>query len=92
MEPQMAWNFKRSLRFGPVRVNLSRSGIGYSIGVRGLRVGRDARRRTYEQISIPKTGIYKRSYGKSGILLSKPTLLLFLLAVLVIYLLIKNLG
>ena len=88
----MAWNFRRSIRFGPVRVNLSRSGIGYSIGVRGLRIGRDARRRTYEQISIPKTGIYNRSYGKASILFSKPTLLLFLLAALVIYLLIKNLG
>jgi len=88
----MAWNFRRSIRFGPLRVNLSRSGIGYSIGVRGLRIGRDARRRTYEQISIPKTGIYKRSYGKSSILLSKPSLLLFLLAALVIYLLIKGLS
>jgi hypothetical protein len=85
----MAWNLRRSIRFGPLRINLSRSGIGYSVGVRGMRIGRDARRRTYEQISIPKTGIYRRSYGKAGILLSRPKLLLFLFAALVIYLLIK---
>jgi hypothetical protein len=88
----MPWNFRRSIRFGPFRVNLSKSGVGYSVGARGLRVGRDARNRAYEQISIPKTGIYRRSYGKARVLQSKPTLTLLLLAVLILYLLIKILG
>jgi hypothetical protein len=88
----MAWNFRRSIRLGPLRVNLSRSGIGYSVGTRGVRVGRDARRRTYEQISIPKTGIYRRSYGKSSVLISRPVLLSVLIAVLLIYFLIEHLG
>ncbi len=33
---------RKALRFGPVRFNLSKSGIGTSIGVRGLRVGQTA--------------------------------------------------
>jgi len=35
----MGWYLRKSLRLGPVRFNLSRSGIGTSIGVKGLRVG-----------------------------------------------------
>jgi len=60
----MGWSFRRSLKFGPVRVNLSKSGVGYSIGGKGLRVGRDARGRSYRSASLPGTGIYSRSYGK----------------------------
>jgi hypothetical protein len=89
MKPQMSWNFRRSIRFGLFRVNLSRSGIGYSVGARGIRVGRDAKKRSYEQLSIPNTGIYRRSYGKSGILLSRPKMLVSFLAMLALYLLIK---
>ena len=93
MKPQkMSWNFRRSIRFGPIRVNLSRSGVGYSVGVRGLRVGRDARKRSYEQISIPKTGIYRRSYGNARILRGKTLLVLICLAMLILYLGTKVLG
>jgi hypothetical protein len=35
----MPWYLRKSVRMGPVRWNLSRSGIGVSAGVRGLRVG-----------------------------------------------------
>ena len=35
----MGWYLRKSLRFGPLRFNLSKSGIGTSIGVKGLRVG-----------------------------------------------------
>lgn len=35
----MGWSLSRSKKFGPLRVNFSRSGIGASIGVRGARVG-----------------------------------------------------
>jgi len=34
----MGWSARKSLAFGPLRVNLSRSGIGLSAGVRGARV------------------------------------------------------
>ena len=35
----MDWYLRKSLRLGPLRFNLSRSGIGTSIGIKGLRVG-----------------------------------------------------
>lgn len=43
----MGFFVRKALRLGPVRFNLSKSGIGTSIGVRGLRVGQDARGRGY---------------------------------------------
>jgi hypothetical protein len=60
----MAWGIRRSARFGPFRLNLSKSGIGWSVGVRGARIGKDARGRTYTNVSIPGTGIYNRQYDK----------------------------
>jgi len=34
----MAWYLKKAFRFGPIRFNLSKSGIGVSGGIKGLRV------------------------------------------------------
>jgi hypothetical protein len=58
----MGWNIRRSVNFGPLRINLSKSGLGYSVGTRGFRVGQDARGRRYRSLSIPKTGVYRRDY------------------------------
>src|SRR5664280_787719 len=58
----MAWRFRRSLKLGPLKLNFSKSGIGYSAGVRGFRVGTDAKGRTYTAASIPGTGLYDRAY------------------------------
>jgi hypothetical protein len=58
----MGWNFRRSINFGPLRVNLSKSGVGYSVGGRGFRVGKDSNGRKYRSLSIPNTGIYRRDY------------------------------
>jgi hypothetical protein len=41
----MGWYLRKSLKLGPVRFNLSKSGIGTSIGVKGLRVGTGRRGR-----------------------------------------------
>src|SRR5690349_15613097 len=35
----MGWYLRKSLRLGPLRINLSKSGVGGSVGVTGLRVG-----------------------------------------------------
>jgi hypothetical protein len=51
----MAWRFRRSLKLGPLKLNFSRSGIGYSAGVRGFRVDTDAKGSTYTAASIPGT-------------------------------------
>jgi hypothetical protein len=42
---RMAWRFRKSLKLGPIRLNFSKSGVGYSIGGRGFRVGQDAKGR-----------------------------------------------
>jgi hypothetical protein len=63
---RMAWGFRRSLKLGPIRVNLSKSGVGYSIGGRGFRVGKDAKGRSYTAASIPGTGLYSRTYSSQG--------------------------
>lgn len=62
----MGWGFRRSLKLGPLRLNLSKSGVGYSVGVRGFRVGKDAKGRSYTSASIPGTGLYSRNYSGSG--------------------------
>jgi hypothetical protein len=59
----MGWNLRKAINFGPLRINLSKKGVGYSMGVRGFRVGRDAKGQDYSQTSIPGTGIYKRTYS-----------------------------
>ena len=34
----MGWSFRKSINLGPIRLNLSKSGVGFSTGVRGFRV------------------------------------------------------
>lgn len=58
----MDWSFRRSVNLGPLRLSRSKSGVGYSVGKRGFRVGQDARGRRYQALSIPNTGIYRRDY------------------------------
>jgi len=58
----MAWNWRKRFNFGIARINLSKKGIGYSLGVRGYRIGQDAKGHRYTQTSIPGTGIYRRDY------------------------------
>ena len=35
----MGWYLRKSLKLGPLRFNLSKSGIGTSVGIKGFRVG-----------------------------------------------------
>jgi len=62
----MGWGFRRSLKLGPLKLNFSKSGVGYSVGVRGFRVGTDAKGRSYTAASIPGTGLYSRTYAGKG--------------------------
>jgi hypothetical protein len=59
----MGFYYRKSVNFGPFRVNLSKSGVGYSVGSRGFRVGTAARGKKYTSFSIPGTGV---GYRKSG--------------------------
>ncbi len=59
----MGFTYRKSVNLGPFRVNLSKSGLGYSVGGRGFRVGTSSRGRKYKSFSIPGTGV---AYRKSG--------------------------
>ena len=43
----MGWFLRRSFRVGPLRFNLSKRGIGASVGVKGARLGVDATGKPY---------------------------------------------
>ena len=59
----MGWPFRRSIKLGPLRLNLSKRGVGTSIGGPFGTVGRSADGRTYRTFRIPGTGISHRTQG-----------------------------
>ena len=61
----MGFFFRKSIGRGPLRINLSKSGIGWSLGIPGLRFGRSATGRNTTRIGIPGTGAGWQS-GSSG--------------------------
>ncbi len=55
----MSVYFRKSLKMGPLRFNLSKRGVGMSVGVKGLRIGtRAGGRGTY--VSGGRQGVYFR--------------------------------
>jgi hypothetical protein len=57
--------FQRRVKILPgVRLNLSRSGIGVSVGGRGAHLGITARGQRYSSIGIPGTGVSWREYER----------------------------
>jgi hypothetical protein len=67
----MGFYYRKSVNLGPFRVNLSKSGVGYSVGGRGFRVGTTSRGRKYTSFSIPGTGIgYRKSRAGCLVLLA----------------------
>lgn len=53
----MGFRFRKSVSFGPFRMNLSKSGVGYSVGVKGARITKTVKGRTRTTLSAPGTGI-----------------------------------
>ena len=53
----MGVRIRKSKNFGPLRVNLSKSGIGYSVGGKGVRFTKTAKGNTRKTYSIPGSGI-----------------------------------
>lgn len=51
----MGFNFRKSVKIGPARVNLSKSGVGYSVGAGGFRYTKS-----------PKKGKSKKKEGCLG--------------------------
>jgi hypothetical protein len=58
----MGWRLRRVLGWGPFRATLSRSGIGWSVGFPGLRVGVSAFDQLYCSVGLPGSGIYWIKY------------------------------
>jgi hypothetical protein len=50
--------FRRSKKFGPLRLSLSNRGLSGSVGGGPLRVGRGTDRRLRRTVRVPGTGIY----------------------------------
>lgn len=53
----MGLRFRKSFNIGPLRINLSKSGIGFSLGVKGFRVSRSAKGKNTATVSLPGTGL-----------------------------------
>ncbi len=53
----MGFRFRKSKNFGPFRINVSKSGIGWSVGGKGFRYTKRADGKTQTTTSIPGTGI-----------------------------------
>lgn len=60
------WQWRKSFGRGPFRISLSKKGVGYSVGIPGIRVGRSPNGRTYISQSIPGTGLRKITYLGKG--------------------------
>lgn len=61
----MGFKFRKSIKIGAARVNLSKSGVGYSVGGKSFRVTKKAGGGTRTTVGIPGTGItYSSDSGK----------------------------
>jgi hypothetical protein len=58
----MSWRFRRVISAGLFRLNLSRSGIGWSVGIPGMRYGRSATGAPYVSLGFPGLGLYWFKY------------------------------
>ena len=58
----MGWYLRKSLKLGPLRFNLSKSGVGTSVGVKGLRFGSGPKG---QYIHAGRGGLYFRQSLKS---------------------------
>jgi hypothetical protein len=62
----MGFRFQRRIKILPgLAINLSKSGVGFSVGGRGFHAGIDAKGRRYTSASLPGTGISWREYHKT---------------------------
>ena len=54
----MGWYLRKAFRLGPLRLNLSKRGLGASVGVKGARLGVDATGKPY--VAGGRYGLYFR--------------------------------
>ena len=64
----MGLRFRKSFNIGPLRINISKSGIGFSLGVKGFRISRSAKGKMSATASLPGTGLsYVQDLDKDSI-------------------------
>ena len=64
----MGLRFRKSINIGPLRINFSKSGVGFSLGVKGFRVSRSAKGKMTATASLPGTGLsYVQNLDKDSI-------------------------
>ena len=71
----MGWRWRKVINFGGgFRANMSRSGVGWSWGIPGLRIGKGSDGSTWVSVGIPGTGLYftKRLTGRTSQMLPHP--------------------
>jgi hypothetical protein len=65
----VGWYLRKSFSFGPLRLNLSKSGLGYSFGVKGARIGSGPRG---NYVHMGRYGLYYRQYFNQNATNSTP--------------------
>ena len=66
----MGFSYRKSGSIGPFRVNVGRSGVGYSVGGKGFRTGVSSQGKRYSAFSVPGTGVgYRTQHKGQGCLL-----------------------
>lgn len=58
----MGFRFRKTFKAGPIRMTVSKSGIGFSAGVKGARITKPAKGKARTTVGIPGTG---SSYSKT---------------------------
>ena len=53
----MGFGYRKSVKMGPFRMTASKSGVSYSVGVKGARVTKRANGRVQTTLSVPGTGL-----------------------------------
>lgn len=53
----MGYRYRKSVKLGPFRATMSKSGVSYSAGVKGARVTKRADGKVQATLSVPKTGL-----------------------------------
>ncbi|MFG1873814.1 DUF4236 domain-containing protein [Sphaerisporangium sp. NPDC049003] len=61
----MGWSYRKSIKMGPFRLNLSRSGVGHSYGGRGFRVTKGADGRRTITVNLPGGFHWRKTMGRA---------------------------
>lgn len=60
----MGFIYRKSIKAGPFRINLSKSGVGLSTGVPGFRVTQSSSGHRYTTFNVPGSGMSYRTSSK----------------------------